>query len=77
LPLPDKDCVVELLCDGESSQVPGVTAVVDVLWVAANGDGLACANVPVDPVEAKGVDDSPEIRESPITAGLKGGVVTP
>ncbi len=49
--LPDVEGVVELLGDGKVGEVPRAAAVVDVLGVAADGDGLVpCGDARVDGV---------------------------
>ena len=77
LGVPDDESVVELLGDGEGSEVPGVAAVVRVLGVATGGDGSVGGDTAVDGVDGtESVNVDLEVGEGLVGAGLEGGSVT-
>lgn len=74
--LPDVDSVVELLCRGEGSEIPGVSVVVDVLNVSSNSDGTALRDALVDVPRAERVGNGLVIGKGLVTAWLESGSVT-
>ena len=70
--LPDVDGIVKLLGGGESSEVPRVTGVVDILGVATDGSGLTGGTAVVNTPEAHRVNDSLVVEKSLVGAGLEG-----
>ena len=71
--VPDDQSIVELLSDGEGGEVPGVTAVVRVLGVAASSDGSVGSNTAVDCVDGtERVDVDLEVGEGLVRARLEG-----
>lgn len=72
LGVPDGERIVELLCGGEGGQIPGVSAVVAVLGVAASSDGGVGSDAAVDGVDrAEGVDVDLVVGERAVRARLE------
>jgi hypothetical protein len=74
--LPDVDSIVELLCRGESSEIPGVSVIVDVFNVSSNSDGTALRDALVDVPRAERVGNRLVVGKGFVTAWLESGSIT-